>query len=230
MTSVALFDLDGTLLDTPGAIASAMADAVREVTGRTIPVEEARMTVGLPLPAVVARLALSARRPESAARIQEAYLDRFETVLVPRASALVFEGVPEGLRALRESAAPIGVVTSKNRLSAMRMLDAAGLLTSVDLVVGADDVTEPKPSPEGLLLAARRLGPVDRGRVFYVGDTAHDMIAARAAGARAIGVSYGVGSPGELLRSGASVAVRSFLDACVVGAASTGLVMALQAP
>lgn len=72
------------------------------------------------------------------------------------------------------------------------------------------------------------IGPGDGDVAFYVGDTAQDMRAANAAGAHAIGVSYGVETSNELLAAGASVAVRSFADACVVGAASSRLTLDLE--
>jgi phosphoglycolate phosphatase-like HAD superfamily hydrolase len=123
------------------------------------------------------------------------------------------------------SAASVGVVTNRSRRSAERMLAAVGLLPLVDTVVGADGGIRPKPSPEGIQAAMARLGATCSGAVFYVGDTVDDMCAAKAAGVRAIGVAYGVASADRLLAAGAPVTVNSFVDACVVGAASTGLAL-----
>lgn len=145
MTALALFDLDGTLLDTPKAIATAMTGAVCQATGKTVPSEDVLRMVGLPLPTIVERLARSVNSPDAIDQIRAAYLERFETVLVPQARSLVFDGVWKSLSALRRSTALTGVITNKNRRSAEKMLDAAGLLTFFDLVVGADDVADPKP-------------------------------------------------------------------------------------
>lgn len=221
MKVLALFDLDGTLLDTPRAIAAVMAQAVHDATGEFAEEHVIRGLVGRPLPRIVNELALAVGDPQSAAAIQSAYLRRFESQLLPLSPQLIFQGVKTSLQALRRSHATIGVITNKNRVSAQRMLDAAGLLPFLDLVIGADDVMSPKPSPEGILWAVRESSA---DYTFYVGDTPDDMTAACAAGVNAIGVTYGVGTSAELFQAGAHVTVASFADACIVGTAGRATV------
>lgn len=221
MKVLALFDLDGTLLDTPRAIATAMAQAVQDATGKAADEHVLQGLVGRPLPKIVNQLARAVGDAQSAAAIQAAYLRRFESQILPLSPQLVFHGVKTSLQALRRSQATIGVITNKNRVSAQRMLDAAGLLPFLDLVIGADDVMSPKPSPEGIRSAVSESNP---DYTFYVGDTPDDMTAACAAGVNAIGVTYGVGTSSELLQAGAHVAVASFADACIVGTAGRATV------
>ncbi len=229
MAAVALFDLDGTLLHTPRAIAKAMADSVQAVTGKTVPHGEALALVGLPLLVITETLAQAVDNPGAAEGIREAYMERFQTVIMRQAPSLVCDGVLESIQALRDSDVAIGVVTSKIRRSAEAILDAAGLLEHFDLIVGADDIAKPKPSPDGILFALERLGGTDSASAFYVGDTAHDMGAAKAAGTHAIGVTYGVGTSKELLDAGAELALVSFIDACICGGIAIGRPLDLTA-
>jgi len=57
-------------------------------------------------------------------------------------------------------------------------------------VVGADDVTHPKPHPEPVRVALERLGAPARGAVF-VGDSRHDLISGRAAGVKTAAALWG---------------------------------------
>ena len=66
-----------------------------------------------------------------------------------------------------------------------------------DIVIGCEDVRAPKPSPEGLIMAARRLG-VSTGDVLYAGDSTVDAETARAAGVDFMGVLHGMTTREEL--------------------------------
>jgi len=75
----------------------------------------------------------------------------------------------------------LGLVTSKMRSGAVRGLRVAGLEDAFQVIVGADEVTHPKPHPEPVLTALERLGAPATGAVF-VGDSRHDLECGRAAG------------------------------------------------
>jgi len=73
-------------------------------------------------------------------------------------------------------------VVSSRRLAALQSgLDATGLRSHFPVVIGLEDVTTPKPSPEGLILALERLG-VPPPQAVFVGDSDHDVEAGRRAG------------------------------------------------
>jgi phosphoglycolate phosphatase-like HAD superfamily hydrolase len=76
------------------------------------------------------------------------------------------------------------------------------------VIVGREDTWRIKPNPSPIQHAAEQLGvPVER--CLMVGDTTVDILAARAAGAWAIGVLCGFGQEGELKRTGASLVLKS---------------------
>jgi pyrophosphatase PpaX len=101
-----------------------------------------------------------------------------------------YAGVVERVRELKAKGGQIGLVTSKMRQGAMRGLAVAGLTDVFDVVVGADEVTHPKPHPEPVLRAIELLGADPAGTVF-IGDSRHDLECGRAAGVRTAAVLWG---------------------------------------
>ena len=197
MTLTIAFDLDGTLIDTPSAIVQTFA-AVFAAMGETPPDAAAtRATIGLPLPrAFGSLLGLG----DDDARVAEAvglYQTYFREIVLPRGRELIFPGVVDGLAALRASGMTLTVATSKFHASAEALLRAAGIWDEFTVVLGADEVSRPKPEPEMVLRIIEKLC-VTANSTIVVGDTTHDLTMANAAGARAIAVSYGVHAAADL--------------------------------
>ena len=202
MTTCILFDLDGTLLDTPRGIVQVLRDVITE-SGRPLPPEEAmRATVGRPLAAVFSTLL---DLPEDHADTVHA-VERFRVVfresVVPGARDLVFPGVPDLLERLRERGHPLAVVTSKIQASAEEILRPAGLRDAFGAVICHGMASRGKPHPDLALLAAERLGS-DPAACVVVGDAVDDMRMARSAGMAAVGVTYGVATHAQLADAGA---------------------------
>lgn len=91
-----------------------------------------------------------------------------------------FAGVSELLRELRARDYRLGVVSSKLRTGVERGLRLFALEEFFDVLIGAEDVTNHKPHPEPLLRALEQLG-AEPAEALYVGDSTHDILAARAA-------------------------------------------------
>jgi predicted PurR-regulated permease PerM/phosphoglycolate phosphatase-like HAD superfamily hydrolase len=101
----------------------------------------------------------------------------------------------------------LAVVTTRSRLAAQTFLSQQGLEDLVKVVVGREDTWRIKPHPDPILHAARKLGvPVER--CLMVGDTGVDILAARSAGARSVGVLSGFGDEEDLDRAGADMIVQ----------------------
>jgi len=125
------------------------------------------------------------------------YQVSFRELILPRARELIFPEVKDGLTTLRDEGFSLAVATSKFYASADALLTAAGLRDLFSVVVGADQVTQPKPHPEMGQVIMRKLGG-SAERAIMVGDTTHDLLMAKAAGMRSVAVTYGVHSAQEL--------------------------------
>ncbi len=189
-----LWDIDGTLIDTTRLIVSALDHVYRTFSGRTLPPDEIRAIIGIPLREQVAILGL----PESFGTTATAMEDEFiryyesnrhlETVIVEAVNTLIAGKRAGFLTAL---------VTSKNDEEVSNTLPRLGIAEFVDAIVSADQVRNPKPDPEGVLLALERITTIADDALF-IGDTVHDMRAARAAGVRRCAVTWGA-APREIL-------------------------------
>jgi pyrophosphatase PpaX len=191
-----LFDLDGTLVDTVPFILEAVRQAF-EGYGTCPTDAEWIAGIGTPLRA---QLASFARRPEDV----EPLFDRYRSYWLAHHDERTrpFAGAVETVVALARAGHPIGVVTAKIEQGAFRTLRHAGLLPHVGAVVGADSCANAKPHPEPVLLALARLGG-EPARALLVGDSPHDVAAAKAAGARAAAALWGACGRDVLAAAGA---------------------------
>ena len=190
MLEAAIFDLDGTLVDTPQVIVATALQALRGQP-RALPEPQAiRATIGLPLTvAFSGLLGLSEGAPEVEEVVQE-YRRLWRANVVPRSADLLYRGVAEGVQVLRDLGLRLAVATSKIRSGALAQLEAAGIAQHFEVVAGYDSVERPKPDPQMALYVLERLGVRPAGTVM-VGDTTHDLLMAHGAGLRAIAVTYG---------------------------------------
>lgn len=180
----AVFDLDGTLLDSMAVVPTVYADTIRALGGPTVSPEQIVATWHIGPMAVL--LAHFLDRPSTVDDI-ECY---YRHLSAAAATIAPFPGVAEMLVSLRHKGFRLAVYTAATRRAATLMLTNAGLAQSFRAVVGGDEVGEPKPAPLGLLLACRRLG-VSEGEAAYVGDAAVDLRCAHAAGSLPIHAAWG---------------------------------------
>lgn len=115
------------------------------------------------------------------------------------ASVTAFAGVDTLLRALRRRGLALGIATNDAERNTHEQLRAVGLGDLFDHVIGYDSGYGHKPQP-GQIRGFARLTGADMGNIAMIGDAPHDLVAARAAGAIAVGVKTGPGSGNELDR------------------------------
>jgi phosphoglycolate phosphatase len=196
-----IFDLDGTVVDTPDVISTTMS-AVLSRSGVAVRPQDVRPTIGKPLLASIAYLLGLPAGDGRVAAAAAAYRERFDAQMTERGSDLLFPGVTAGLETLRGHGIALAIATSKVLAVARLVLGETGIAGLFDVVVGHDDVPDGKPAPDMALLAARRLG-VAPARCVVVGDAVGDVLMGVAAGMPVLGVSYGIGAADELLAAGA---------------------------
>ena len=204
----ALFDFDGTLVDTTDLIYQSMRHAAGEVLGREVAREVLMANVGQPLPRQMELLS---------AEHAEALLNSYRLHNEENHDALIkeFPGVEEALARLRWAGVQVAVVTSKRRFSVdMALKNFPGLGEVVDQWVTMEDTNEHKPRPEPLHKGLELLGNVPREEATYVGDSPFDVAAAKAARVKSIAVSWGAFSE-EALRAAGPDHLVPDLDAAV---------------
>lgn len=195
MLRAALFDFDGTLVDTTELIYQSMRHAIREVLGRDdLPREVLLANVGQPLPRQMELLA-EGERVEDLLQSYRLHNEEHHDALIRE-----FPNVEDSLARLRSGGVEVAVVTSKRRFSVQMALKSfPGLGKVVDRFITMEDTEEHKPHPEPLLKGLELLGRVPKEEAAYVGDSPFDVAAARAAGLTSVAVSWGAFSE-ETLR------------------------------
>jgi pyrophosphatase PpaX len=216
LLSAALFDFDGTLIDTTELIHQSMRHAAREVLGREDFSRETLLAnVGQPLPRQMELLV--GDENADGVRLARDMLETYRVHNEANHDALIgeFPGVAESLSCLKDSGFGIAVVTSKRRFSVdMALATFPELGEVVDHFVAMEDTTEHKPHPAPLLKGLELLGDVPPESAAYVGDSPFDMAAAKAAGVTGVGVSWGAFSE-EALRAAEPDYLVPDLDAAV---------------
>ena len=207
MNRLALFDCDGTLVDSQASIVRAM-DACFEAHGLTPPERHAiRRIVGLSLPEAM-RALLPEAEPELHASLTDGYKAAF---FQHRADGLVeeplFEGIAEVLERLEASGWLLGVATGKSDRGLRLCLERHGLHARFVTLQTADRHPS-KPHPAMLHAAIAEAGASPQTTVM-IGDTSFDMMMAREGGAHALGVAWGYHAPEELRAAGAAAVVQT---------------------
>ncbi|MFD6162559.1 HAD family hydrolase [Nocardia sp. NPDC060256] len=211
--SALLFDLDGTLLDTPRAIAEQFSAAVESVTGVHPGLDATRALVGAPLERMAATLSGSDPESSTAQAISSEYLTRFREIIVPKAADLLFPGVRPGLERLSNAGLILTIVTTKKHHSAELILTAAGIRDYFAVVVGADDVAHPKPHRDSADAALAAVGLIEAGPGgAVIGDTASDIGLGAGIGVFTIGVTYGVYSAEQIAATAPDALAHTFDD------------------
>jgi phosphoglycolate phosphatase len=198
---LAVFDCDGTLVDSQHSIVACMQAAFR-AEGLPAPAPEAvRRVVGLPLARSCGVLA-PAEPPARHARLADRYKQAFTELRARQAlDEPLFDGIVAALDALEAAGAVLGVATGKGRRGLALTLERHGLLHRFATRQTADDAPG-KPHPAMLEQAMAEVG-VSAAETVMIGDTTFDMEMARAAGVVGLGVSWGYHGTDELTASGA---------------------------
>jgi pyrophosphatase PpaX len=188
----AIFDFDGTIADTLPLIYEAFDAALSPSLGRSLSQREVRQLFG-PTDHEIIRSVLEERHHDDAIA---AYVDFYEREHDRLAS--VFAGMDRLLHQCREAGMKVGIVTGKSRQTAEISLKAVGLDDAYDILVAGEDVERPKPNPEGVITVLAAVGHPPSDPAAFVGDSAADVLAGKAAGVTSIAVTWGSPDHDEL--------------------------------
>lgn len=204
-----IFDCDGTLVDSQNAIVSAMNAAFAAHKLKLAPRQSVMGVVGLSLVPAIARLLPRVDR-DIVERIAETYKQSFADMRNrPEHHEPLFPGARTALEAL--AARPgvrLGIATGKSIRGVEAVIEREGWQGLFATIQTADD-NPSKPHP-GMVLRAMSEVAAGPERTLMVGDTTFDIEMARAAGAHAVGVSWGYHDARSLTDCGAHAMIDSF--------------------
>jgi len=201
-----LFDLDMTLVETRTDLARS-ANAVRR-TYHLDPLPESTLVTFI---GDGARELVRRSMGDAGCGRDDEALARFRTIYAGHCldTSFVYAGMVDALDALAAVLGlRLGVVSNKPEGFSRQILDGLALARFFTVVIGGDSTRALKPDPEPIREACRRL-EISPGDAIMVGDTWRDIRGGAAAGARTIGVTYGLNPRDRLVSEGADAVVDS---------------------
>ncbi len=178
MQHALIFDCDGTLMDSLGHALASFHYALEQM-GELRSTPEITRYFRLAADRILLKLMGDETRAQRAYQI---YKDH-QASLAP--GTRIFPGVASLLDRLQQAAIPMGIVTGRHRQDLEILLKPHDLLRYFSVIVTDNELSEPKPSPEGLLKALKAFG-IPAAAAFYIGDSCSDMQAAHAAGVKPV--------------------------------------------
>ena len=173
----AIFDLDGTLIDTAADLAASMNHVLTAHDRPSVPAADVRGLVGYGARALIERgFGEAASDSETASRV-DMFLEHYESHIAVHSRP--FDHVLATIVELARDGARFAICTNKREHLARRLLEALSIDTIFEVIIGADTLTVRKPDPAPVLACLTRLN-VSRG-VFF-GDSDTDIAAATNAG------------------------------------------------
>jgi HAD superfamily hydrolase (TIGR01509 family) len=179
----AIFDLDGTILDSLGLTFEAMREAVKPFIGRDLTDEEIYARFGPADHEIVAGFVKPEDADRAVRRLMAAYERGMDRVVV-------YPGILELLEALSEQGVALALCTGRGRPSTDLVLRVLKLEAWFDVTVTGEEGGLPKPAPDGIRETLRRLG-LEPAEAFYTGDSVKDVDAGLAAGTPTIAARWG---------------------------------------
>jgi len=192
--TVLLFDLDGTLIDSTKAIVGTFNYSFEKLQytfkGND---EDIKDLIGYPLDVMYAGLGVS---KDNIKLFVDTYKNRYKDISL--AQTVLLNDAKKSLE-LASSFARLAIVTTKTTKYTIPLLEDMGIMKYFELIIGRQEVINPKPHPEPVLKAIEGLNvTVCNTSIYMIGDTKLDLIAANKANVKGVGVLCGYGKIDDL--------------------------------
>lgn len=184
---IILFDLDGTLIDSTEAILESFHHSLAVHNLPSQKDAKIKELIGYPLDIMYRNLGIDKVHVDALiATYKEHYRDisREKTELLQNAKEAVL---------LAKEFATLGIVTTKTGYYSRVFMEYFGLMEHFDVLIGREDVEHPKPHAEPIFRALEKLESANK-EIWMIGDTKLDLIAAKNADVKSIGVLSGYGT------------------------------------
>lgn len=208
-----LFDLDGTMVDSVPDLSFSLDATLTQFDLPTRGIDAARTWVGNGVDRLVKRGITNTMSGEPEPELFDRAISEFREIYAENTSkySLVYDGVFEGLAFLKEAGIHCACVTNKAEQFTLPLLEQLKLAPYLELVVSGDTLSKSKPHPAPLLHAAEHFA-VKPSNCVMVGDSMHDMAAAKAAGFTAVAVPYGYNHGIDIAESHPDAIIQSIAD------------------
>ncbi|NPD68647.1 HAD family hydrolase [Lichenicola cladoniae] len=202
MPKAAIFDIDGTLVDSVDLHARSWQETFAKF-GHAVTFEQARSQIGKGgdqlLPVFLSQTEQDDHGEEMEEWRGQLFKSEYMQLVRP------FSTVPELLRRIRDAGLKVAAATSAKKSELEIYLEIAGITDLVDVATSSEDAEQSKPAPDIFQVALKKLG-LDGADAVAIGDTPYDAQAAGKAGIPTIGVLCG-GFTETDLREGGCIAV-----------------------
>ena len=204
MYKIAVFDMDGTLLDTLDDLCAAINHTLAALGFPERTRDEIRSYIGNGQ-----RMLVKCCLPKSAQ--DDTTVQRAIDIYAPYYSAhasertVIYSGIFEALEKIREASIKIAVLSNKPHAPTVELVYKF-FPDMIDSVFGQRDNIPHKPNPEGLLMILDDFA-ISKEECIYIGDSDVDMLTAKNAGVAAIGVTWGYCTREEIESAGGRVII-----------------------
>jgi len=187
MSRVILFDLDGTVIDSTEAILESFTVSYKEFGVVKPDDKEIKALIGHPLDDMYRSLGVL---EDEVDEYVAAYKRHYRKI--SREKTLLIDGAKEAIE-YAAIHARLGVVTTKTAHYSKELLEHFGIFHHFEVLIGREDVENPKPHAEPILKAMSSMNAKSSSS-YMIGDTRLDLFSAKNAGIQCVGVSTGYDS------------------------------------
>ncbi|NLM68324.1 MAG: HAD family hydrolase [Enterococcus sp.] len=203
MYKTILLDIDGTILDSEKVLLSALQESIRDTIGLKTNFKDLEVTIGM--------------REEEVSRLftdntfeQKKIITQWSNnIKNTKNRAQLFPHVESTLFNLKKNGVELGIVTSKTDLHMENDFNYLGINKYFSVIVTSDNVINPKPHPEPLELAIKKI-ETNKNETLYVGDSIFDFYCAKNAGVDFALATWGAKDDDKLYNN--SIILNDFKD------------------
>ena len=183
-----LFDLDGTLADTSKDMCDALNNVLVNNKFNIVDCTKLKTHISKGAIGVIEYASIVNGRPIDSSLLRAEFLQEYSNNCFKHTKLI--NGMYELIEHIKSRSLMWGIVTNKHSKYVKKILKGLDLDEEISCLITGDMVSEPKPSPEGLLEASKILG-INSNECIYVGDDERDIVAGKSAGMFTIAADFG---------------------------------------